>query len=134
MKGAVMETRVSRPWMLAGMVLILLVGLIHLIDAPDSMTESTTKGLSFYANFVGAIVAAVGIFMHRTWGWALGILVAAGAFVGYIVSRTVGIFGLPPDVWLEPIGIASLVVEALFIVVALRAFTGSRQESPEHAA
>jgi hypothetical protein len=129
-----METRVSRPWMLAGMVLILLVGLIHLIDAPDSMTESTTKGLSFYANFVGAIVAAVGIFMHRTWGWALGILVAAGAFVGYIVSRTVGIFGLPPDVWLEPIGIASLVVEALFIVVALRAFTGSRQESPEHAA
>ena len=129
-----METRASRPLMLAGVVLILLVGLIHLIDAPGSMTESTTKGLSFYANFVGAIVAAVGIFMHRTWGWALGILVAAGAFIGYIVSRTVGIFGLPPDVWLEPIGIASLVVEALFIVVALRALTGSRQESPEGAA
>src|SRR5215212_9354723 len=118
-----METRASRPLMLAGVVLILLVGLNHLIDAPDSMSESTTKGLSFYANFVGAIVAAVGIFLHRTWGWALGILVAAGAFVGYIVSRTVGIFGLPPDVWLEPIGIAALVVEALFIAVALRAFT-----------
>ena len=129
-----METRASRPWMLAGMVLILLVGLIHLIDAPDSISESTMKGLSFYANFVGAIVAAFGIFLHRTWGWALGILVAAGAFVGYIVSRTVGIFGLPPDVWMEPIGIASLVVEALFIVVALRALTGSRQESPERAA
>ena len=129
-----METRASRPLMLTGVVLILLVGLIHLIDAPDSMTESTTKGLSFYANFVGAIVAAVGIFLHRTWGWALGILVAAGAFIGYIVSRTVGIFGLPPDVWMEPIGIASLVVEALFIVVALRALTGSRQESPERAA
>jgi hypothetical protein len=80
------------------------------------------------------IVAAVGIFLHRTWGWALGILVAAGAFIGYIVSRTVGIFGLPPDVWMEPLGIASLVVEALFIAVALRAFTGSGQESPERAA
>ena len=113
--------------------MILLVGLIHLMDAPDSMTESTTKGLFFYANFVGAIVA-VGIFLHRTWGWGLGILVAAGAFIGYIVSRTVGIFGLPPDVWMEPLGIASLVVEALFIAVALRAFTGSRQESPERAA
>ena len=67
-------------------------------------------------------------------GWALGILVAAGAFIGYIVSRTVGIFGLPPDVWMEPLGIASLVVEALFIAVALRAFTGSRQESPERGA
>jgi hypothetical protein len=129
-----METRAARPWMLAGVVLILLVGLIHFIDAPDSMTESTTKGLFFYANFVGAIVAAVGIFLYRRWGWALGTVVAAGAFIGYVVSRTVGIFGLPPDVWMEPLGIASLVVEALFIVVALRAFTGSRQESPEGAA
>ena len=129
-----MEPRVARALMLAGVVLILLVGLIHLIDAPDSMSESTTKGLSFYANFVGAIVAALGIFVHRTWGWTLGTLVAAGAFIGYIVSRTVGIFGLPPDVWMESIGIASLVVEALFIVVALRALTGSRQESPERAA
>src|SRR5215211_6772016 len=99
-----METRAARPWMLTGVALILLVGLIHLMDAPDSMTESTTKGLFFYANFVGA------------------------------VSRTVGIFGLPPDVWMEPLGIASLVVEALFIAVALRAFTGSRQESPERGA
>jgi hypothetical protein len=129
-----METRTPRPLMLAGVALILLVGLIHLIDAPDSMSESTMKGLSFYANFVGAIVAAFGIFLHRTWGWALGILVAAGAFVGYIVSRTVGIFGLPPDVWMEPIGIASLVVEAFFILVALRALTARRQESPEGAA
>ena len=129
-----MVTRAARLWMLTGVALILLVGLIHLMDAPDSMTESTTKGLFFYANFVGAIVAAVGIFLHRTWGWVLGILVAAGAFIGYIVSRTVGIFGLPPDVWMEPLGIAALVVEALFIAVALRAFTGSRQESPERGA
>jgi hypothetical protein len=125
-----METRASRPLMLAGVALILAVGLIHLMDAPDSMTESTTKGLSFYANFVGAIVAAFGIFLHRTWGWALGILVAAGAFVGYVVSRTVGIFGLPPGVWMEPLGIASLVVEALFIAVALRALTGRRRGAP----
>jgi hypothetical protein len=129
-----METRASRPWMLAGVALILLVGLIHLMDAPDTMTESATKGLFFYANFVGALVAAVGVFLHRTWGWSLGILVAAGAFVGYIVSRTVGIFGLPPDVWMEPLGIASLVVEALFIVVALQALTVSRQGAPERAA
>jgi hypothetical protein len=114
--------------------LIAIVGLIHLVDAPDSMTESATKGLFFYANCFGAIVAAVGIFLHRRWGWALGILVATGAFIGYIVSRTVGIFGLPPDVWMEPLGIASLVVEALFVAVALRALTGSRQESPERAA
>jgi hypothetical protein len=127
-------TRTSRVWILTGVGLILLVGLIHFVDAPDSMEESTLKGLSFYANFAGAALAAVGIWMDKTWGWALGTLVAAGAFVAYIISRTVGIFGLPPDVWLEPIGIASLVVEALFIAVALRALTGSRQGAPERAA
>jgi hypothetical protein len=35
---------------------------------------------------------------------------------------------------MEPLGIASLVVEALFIVVALRAFTASGQGAPERAA
>lgn len=110
----------ARTWMLAGAGLILLVGLIHLMDAPDSMSESAMKGMTFYANFAAALIAAVGIWRRRSWGWALGMLVAAGAFVGYIVSRTVGIFGLPPDVWLEPLGVASLVAEALFVVVAAR--------------
>lgn len=93
------------------MGLILLVGLIHLVDAPGRIAETTPKGLSFYANFVGATLAAVGIWRGKTWGWMLGTLVAAGAFVGYIVSRTVGIFSILPDVWLEPLGIASLIVE-----------------------
>ncbi len=105
---------------MTGAGLILLVGLIHLVDAPDSMTESTMKGLSFYANFAGAGIAAVGVWGDKTWGWALGTLVAAGAFVGYVISRTVGIFGIPPDVWLEPLGTASLIVEIVFVALSLR--------------
>ena len=98
--------------------MILLVGLIHLVDASGSMAESTAKGISFYLNAAGAGVAAVGIYKARmSWGWGLGAFVAAGAFVGYVVSRTVGIFDLPPDVWMEPIGILSLVVEGLFVVL-----------------
>lgn len=112
--------RTSRSWTLAGVGLILLVGLIHLVDAPGSIAESTLKGLSFYANFAGAAIAAVGIWRGKTWGWALGTLVAAGAFVGYVISRTVGIFGIPPDVWLEPIGVASLIAEALFVALFLK--------------
>lgn len=106
--------------MLAGVGLILLVGLIHLVDAPGSMTESTLKGLSFYANFAGAALATLGIWRGKSWGWTLGTLVAAGAFVGYVISRTVGIFGIPPDAWLEPIGIASLIVEGLFVALFLK--------------
>lgn len=121
----------SRTIILAGVALIVVVGLIHLVDAPDSMSESTLKGLSFYANFAGAILAAVGIWMGRTWGWTLGTVIAAGAFVAYIISRTIGIFGLPPDEWLEPLGVASLIVEALFVGLALNvAFVRNRTVSP----
>jgi hypothetical protein len=114
--------------------LILLVGLIHLVDAPDSMAENMMKGLSFYANFAGATLAAVGISRDKTWGWTLGTLVAAGAFVAYIISRTAGIFGLPPDVWMEPIGIASLIAEALFVALVLKvALARNAVSSPARA-
>ena len=43
-------------------------------------------------------------------------LVAAGAFVGYVVSRTIGLPGLGvDDAWFEPLGVLSLVAEALFV-------------------
>lgn len=99
-------------------VLILVTGLIHFVDAPDNLQESAYKGVLFLLNGVGAVVAAYGIHRGaRTWGWGLGFLVAAGAFVMYIVSRTIGLPGLGiDDEWLEPMGILSLMVEGLFIV------------------
>lgn len=120
-----METTRNIKW--AGIALILLVGVIHLSDASDSMTESVSKGISFYFNALAAVVAAVGIYKAKmSWGWGLGTLVAAAAFVGYIVSRTVGIFGIPPDVWLEPIGILSLTAEGLFVMLFAYAALGQR--------
>ncbi len=112
----------SKKVMWAGIILILLTGLIHAIDAPSSFGDATYKGLLFVANALGALVAAIGIYRgSRSWGWALGLLVAGGAFVMYIVSRTVGLPGLKPDDWLEPLGVASLIIEALFVASALRA-------------
>jgi hypothetical protein len=115
-------------WMVA-MVAIVATGVIHLVTARDSFGEATYKGLLFVANGVGALVAAVGVYRDRSdWGWLLGALVAGGAFVGYVLSRTVGLPGLPaePDAWLEPLGVASLIAEAAFLIV----FAMSRRRSP----
>lgn len=98
-----------------GILLIAIVGLIHLIESPEYFEAATYLGLLFLANSVGAIVAAVGIYQGRGWGWALGSLIAGGAFLAYIVSRTVGLPGLSESEFLEPMGVASLIVEALFI-------------------
>src|SRR5438552_19107688 len=84
---------------------ILGTGLIHIVEAQDAFGDATYKGLLFVAAGVGALAAAVAIYRGRgTLGWLLGLLVAGGAIVAYVASRTIGPPGLPaePDAWLEP--------------------------------
>ncbi|HEX4628764.1 MAG TPA: hypothetical protein VH137_08240 [Gemmatimonadales bacterium] len=105
-------------------------GAIHLIEARDAFGDAAYKGTLFVAQGLGALVAAVGIYRdQRGWGWFLGVLVAGGALVGYVLSRTVGLPGLPPEpeAWLEPMGVASLIVEGLFVVLFVLA---RRRPSP----
>jgi uncharacterized membrane protein YfcA len=114
----------------AGISVIVIVGLIHLIDAPGDLQEAPYQGLLFLANFFGALMAAIGIYRGHSWGWSLGALLAGGAFVGYVVSRTVGLPGLPvEEEWLEPLGLLSLLVEGLFIGLYLTIFVRPVKEA-----
>jgi hypothetical protein len=109
----------SAPQMETGMAmaLLLVVAAIHLIEVPDNLQEATYKGLLFLCGAEMAFTAAVGIYHgSKVWGWGLGFLVTGGAFTLYIVSRTIGLPGLPVDPnWLEPIGVLSLLVEGTYI-------------------
>jgi hypothetical protein len=87
---------------LAGAGLILIAGLIHLLLAPQHFAETAYLGALFLANFVGSVVAAVGIYRGFRWGWALGALFAGGAFVAYLLSGTVGLPGVEEGHLLEP--------------------------------
>jgi hypothetical protein len=106
-------------------------GVIHLLEARDAFGDAAYKGALFVAQGLGALVAAVGVYRdQRGWGWFLGLLVTGGALVGYVASRTVGLPGLPaePEAWLEPMGVASLIVEGLFVVLFVFAW---RRPSPD---
>ncbi len=104
---------------------IVIVGLIHLIDATGNLQDY--QGLLELANFFGALTAAVGIYRGHRWGWALGAMVAVGAFAAYVISRTVGLPGLPvEEEWLEPLGLLSLLVESLFVGIFLMILAPSR--------
>jgi len=105
-----------------GVGLIVVVGLIHTIDAPEGFEEAAYKGWLFYANGLGSLVAAFGILRGQRFGWNLGLFIAAGSFLSYVASRTVGLPLIPaePDAWLEPLGVASLIAEGLFVAVFLK--------------
>ena len=113
---------ISKVFRWSGIALILIVGLIHTIDAPECFEEAAYKGWLFYANGLGALVAAYGICRGQRWGWNLGLLIAAGSLISYVASRTVGLPLIPaePDAWLEPLGVASLIAEAAFVAVFMK--------------
>lgn len=107
-----------------GIALIVVVGLLNfhiphflLESARSSGAASYALELVLLANVVGAVVAAVGIYHNRRWGWLLGILIAGISVLLYLAQETVGLPGLP-KMWGEPSRILSLIVEALFVVLA----------------
>ena len=95
-----------------------IVGLIHLLVVPEYLEIATYLGVAMLDNFFGSIAAAVGIYRRAWWGWPLGLVMAGGAFVMYIESRTIGLPGLHEG-WLDPPGVLSLIVEAIFMAVYL---------------
>lgn len=122
----------STKWL--AILAILGTGLIHALLAGEAFGDATYKGVLFCLNAVAGLISAYGIYANRrTMGWTLGFIVAAGSIAAYIASRTVGLPGLPaePENWLEPMGVASLVCEGLFVVLAI--FAGPRTEPREVA-
>lgn len=123
---------VPRNLMWAGVALVAAVGLIHLIEAPEYFDEyGAFYGLAFLATAAAAAVAAVGIYGGiKSWGWTLGAVISGGAFVLYLVSRTVGLPGITGADFFEPIGLLSLLVEGLFVALYTRVVRPNRSGSP----
>src|SRR5262249_61521368 len=86
----------TRTW--AGILLVLATGLIHGVEGPANYHEAAYKGILFFLNAAGALVAARGIYRGATlWGWTLGVLLSAGALILNIISHTIGLPGRAID-------------------------------------
>jgi hypothetical protein len=124
--GALADGRQSQGAInVVGAALILVSGLIHLTLSPEHFEEATYLGWLFLADFAGAAVAAWGIYRGQRWGWVLGVVVALGAFVAYLIDGTVGLPGAEGHHFLEPVGVVAKAVEGLFLVLCALKFTES---------
>jgi hypothetical protein len=100
-------------------LLIIEIGLTHYFSSQHEFEEAWILGYLFITNFLGALLAAYGIYRRKTWGWVLGFFVAAGSIGGYIWSRTSGLPGLSSEEWLFPWGVTSIIAESLFCLIFL---------------
>lgn len=91
-------------------ILMIAIGTLHFITAPGEYVEARYMGVLFLLNFLGALVAAVGIIRKNFWwGWALGVFIAAGSIIGYIQSRTIGMPGMGVEAWADLGAIAQVI-------------------------
>lgn len=101
------------------------IALIHVLDLPGKMSETPYLGVAYLGLVAAALVLAEMLLRRddtRVWAATAGL--AAAVIVGFVVNRTVGMPGATDDIgnWGEPLGLASLVVEALVVLLALGRF------------
>lgn len=108
----------------AGVFTALALAAIHLMEMPEDFGEMPYLGVLFGVGGVLLVASAMGLIRRSAnrAAWATGALVAAGMFVGYGISRTVGLPAMDPEPWGEPLGVLSLVLEAVFLMAAVVAF------------
>jgi hypothetical protein len=119
---------------LAGIVLILAVGAIHLIEAPEHFRAAAYLGALLAINVAATLVAAVGILRGaKSWGWTLGALICALSALAYLASRLFGLPGLGEAVgeWDEPLGSLALIFEGLFLAGWFSIITGLAVAAPD---
>jgi len=102
------------------------VALIHVLDGIDKFAETPYMGWMY----VGLIIASLGTAAALIWGnvreaWLAALLIPLSAMAGFILTRTVGLPQATGDIgnWSEPLGVASLFVEACLVLVSGVALT-----------
>ena len=105
------------------------VALIHLLDLPGKFSETPYLAWMYIALILGCLAAAAALIRASdARAWAAAVLLPLGALVGYTLTRTVGLPQAMGDIgnWTEPLGLASLFVEASLVALACTMLAGLR--------
>jgi hypothetical protein len=98
------------------------VALIHVLDAHDTFADSAYKGW-LYVGLIAGTTATAAVLVRRSdpRAWAAAAALCAGAFVVFVVSRTIGLPQGADDIgnWWEPLGLASLFVEGSVVALSV---------------
>lgn len=119
-----------------GLVIAGLVGvaIVHLLDLEEKLEEAWFIGVLFIGLIaVCLVLAEMLVRSDDVRVWSLAGAVCLATIIGYALSRTVGLpteGGAEKGEWLEHLGIASLLVEAIVVwSVAVRLAAGRQNRA-----
>jgi LytS/YehU family sensor histidine kinase len=119
-----------------GALLCAAVAYIHIKDQGGiiGQKDPAYMQVGYYMIEVTAVVAAVMLLTRRRLlaAWFLASGVAAGPFVGLVLTRTTGLPGAMDDIgnWTETLGLESLVVEGALFALAATLFLRAVRTQP----
>ena len=96
------------------------VALIHLLDLQAKLEEVPYLGYLYIALIVASLWAAAALIRSDSrLAWWVGGAASLATIIGYALTRSVGLPSATDDIgnWLEPLGLASLFVEAWTVIV-----------------
>lgn len=107
-----------------GVLGLIAIALIHDADAHSKYAAADARYIFwlYVALILGCAIGGGLLILRNTrLAWTFAAFLAAGPFVSYAVNRTVGLPRATDDIgnWLEPLGVASLIVEALVFALAV---------------
>jgi hypothetical protein len=109
----------SRTLQWLGIFLIFEMGFLHFLGAQNQYLKSPYLGYLAMLFFLGALIAAFGIYHRQVWGWAVGFFVAISSIFVFVWSRTLGLPGQIVEPWIYPYGLVEAASGGLFIVLSL---------------
>jgi uncharacterized membrane protein YdcZ (DUF606 family) len=105
------------------------IAVIHAVDSVGKWTETPYLFWVYMALIAACVVTAAAVLFHRSRTALLAAAALAGSVIAaYVIDRTVGLPNATGDIgnWLEPLGLASLVVEGFVVAVGLGGFLAAR--------
>ena len=106
------------------------VAVVHLLDTPGKFEETPYLGVMFLGLIAASLLAAELLLRGAdSIAWLAGAGLAGATILGYVVSRTIGLPGAPEDDignWSEPLGMVSLLIEAVVLWLCTVGYLQSR--------
>ena len=101
-----------------GLVCLIEAGLLHYLASEAAYLRAPYLGYAFVANFFVMLIAALGVYFRRAWGWYLGAFLSLGSLLAYAWDSLIGLPQLAVRPWLYPFLLVAGVLEVLFLLLS----------------